>query len=156
MRKTYILFMIWIFFLITVYGFFLSKELAKKTIEIIKQEEKIKNNTIFEKIKYEEYIATAYTAGYESTGKNSNDPLFGITASGEIAIERKTIACAKELKFGTKIYIPIFDNVFTCEDRGSAITSGRIDIYMQDLQHAKIFGIQKLKILILPIEPNYE
>lgn len=94
---------------------------------------------------YKLFEVTAYTAGFESTGKTPADEGYKITASGEIALERITMACPESMEFGTKIYIPAFENVFTCQDRGSAITEGKLDVYMEDLAHAKIFGRQNLE-----------
>ena len=54
------------------------------------------------------------------------------------------------MEFGTKIYIPAFDSVFTCQDRGSAITEGKLDVYMEDVDRANMFGRQQLMALILP------
>lgn len=98
---------------------------------------------------YETYELTAYTAGVESTGKTSNHPEYGITASGKKVKENKTIACPKSIDFGTEVYIPYFDNVFVCQDRGSAIKEGHIDIYMPSLVNALEFGRQKLEVKIL-------
>lgn len=93
--------------------------------------------------------ATAYTAGYESTGKKPNHPAYGITASGAKVKENRTIACPPSYPFGTEIYIPYFKNVFTCEDRGGAIKDGKIDIYMKNLNDAIEFGRRKLEIRII-------
>lgn len=98
---------------------------------------------------YKMYEVTAYTAGIESTGKRPSDPEYGVTASGKKVKENHTIACPKSLDFGTKIYIPHFDNIFTCEDRGGAIKEGKLDVYMSKLSDALEFGRQKLKVKIL-------
>lgn len=98
---------------------------------------------------YEEFEVTAYTAGFESTGKTLGHEAYGVTASGEMAIERITLACPQSLEFGTKVYIPAFETVFTCQDRGSAIGEGKLDVYMQDLRDAQIFGRQRLEVYIL-------
>ena len=102
------------------------------------------------KLLYQTYEVTAYTAGKESTGKTEQDNFFGITASGENAVERITLACPQSMEFGTKVYIPAFENVFICQDRGSAITEGKLDVFMEQLDQAKMFGRQKLEVLILP------
>lgn len=100
-------------------------------------------------VQYEIYEVTAYTANCESTGKTPSHPLYGITASGTVATEGQTIAAPPALPFGTKVYIPYFDQVFTVEDRGGAIQGDRLDIYMEDVYKALQFGKKKLKILIL-------
>lgn len=94
-------------------------------------------------------IATAYTAGYESTGKTPNSPNYGKTASGTRAVEGRTIACPKNMELGTKIFIPYFNSGFICEDRGGAIRNGRIDIYMESVKDAREFGKKELEIKIL-------
>jgi 3D (Asp-Asp-Asp) domain-containing protein len=95
----------------------------------------------------ETFEVTAYTAGFESTGKTPDHKAYGITASGKKVEEWHTIACPQSMEFGTKIYIPYFGITFTCEDRGSAITEGKIDIYMANLQDAIQFGRQHLEIV---------
>ncbi len=91
------------------------------------------------------FTVTAYTAGPESTGKEPGDPAYGITASGKVVEEGRTIACPQSLPFGTKIHIPKLDETYVCEDRGSAITNGHLDIYKEDLDDALEFGVQELQ-----------
>lgn len=100
-------------------------------------------------VQYEIYEVTAYTANSESTGKTPSHPLYGITASGTVATERQTIAGPPNLPFGTKVYIPYFDKVFTVEDRGGAIQGKRLDVYMDDVNKALKFGRSNLEVLIL-------
>lgn len=94
------------------------------------------------------FTVTAYTAGYESTKKHPGDPAYGITASGEIVQENHTIACPQDLPFGTKIHIPKLEETYVCEDRGSAITNGHLDIYIEDLDDALEFGVQELQVKV--------
>lgn len=101
-----------------------------------------------EKIEYEIYEVTAYTAGFESTGKNPGDPEYGVTASGAHVKENHTIACGPEHEFGTEIYIPYFDTTFTCEDRGGAIKEGYIDVYIPSLVDALEFGRRDLEVIV--------
>jgi 3D (Asp-Asp-Asp) domain-containing protein len=137
----------------------------EETIEIIYNIEMI--DTIFEEteapmvitvkepevkvasVAYATFEMTAYTAGPESTGKTPDHPLYGVTASGKKVKDWHTIACPKSMAFGTQVYIPHFDTVFTCEDRGSAITEGKIDIYIADLSEALKFGRRHLEAHIL-------
>lgn len=94
------------------------------------------------------YEVTAYTAGFESTGKRKGDKNYGKTASGAYVKEGRTIACPPEIPFGTKIKIDTV-GVRVCEDRGGAIKGRAIDLYMNDLNSAKKFGRQTLKVTIL-------
>lgn len=101
-----------------------------------------------EEIEYEIYEVSAYTAGFESTGKNPGDPLYGVTASGAYVQENLTIACGPEHEFGTRIYIPYFDNEFECQDRGGAITEGKLDVYIPVLEDALEFGRRELEVIV--------
>lgn len=94
------------------------------------------------------FTVTAYTAGYESTNKRPGDPGYGITASGATVQEGKTIACPPSLPFGTNIHIPELNETYVCEDRGSAITNGHLDIYIEDLDDALEFGVQQLQVKV--------
>ena len=150
------LLIVWIVLLVFVYTFFFVVNLAinssKKEAIIPKQETIIKYVEVirYMPVQYQNFEVTAYTAGYESTGKREGHKAYGVTASGEMAVERITLACPHSFEFGVKVYIPAFDTVFTCQDRGSAIAEGKLDVYMEDLMDAQIFGRQKLKVLVLP------
>ncbi|MGE4272092.1 MAG: 3D domain-containing protein [Desulfitobacterium sp.] len=91
---------------------------------------------------------TAYTDGYESTGKVPGDPAYGITASGEQTQEGRTIAAPSEYDFGTQIYIPELGRVYTVTDRGGAIKGDRLDLYIEDLDRALEFGVRDLEVYI--------
>ncbi len=91
---------------------------------------------------------TAYTAGYESTGKTPDNPAYGITASGRKVREGMIAADTSVLPFGTKVWIEGL-GVFVVEDTGGAIVGNRIDIYMDSLDEAVEFGRQSRKVIIL-------
>ena len=119
---------------------------VKKEIKQVKATIGKKNN---DDEHWDTYTVTAYTAGKESTGKSSGDKDYGITASGKRVKENHTLACPKSIDFGTKIYIPYFDNTFVCEDRGGAIKNLRLDVYMNSYKDAIEFGKRDLKVKIL-------
>jgi 3D (Asp-Asp-Asp) domain-containing protein len=119
----------------------------------VEEEPKRKESSVIiaqtvEEIEYEIYEVTAYTAGFESTGKHPDHPLYGVTASGVYVQENLTIACGPEHEFGTRIYIPYFDNEFECQDRGGAITEGKIDVYIASLSEALEFGRRELEVAV--------
>ncbi|NLW71260.1 MAG: hypothetical protein GX061_09305 [Eubacteriaceae bacterium] len=89
--------------------------------------------------------ATGYCACPICCGKYSN----GYTADGSKATAGYTIAAPKTYPFGKLIYIPFFDRVFEVEDRGGAITEGRLDIYFNTHDEALRFGVKNLKIYVL-------
>lgn len=93
------------------------------------------------------YEVTAYTAGYESTGKRPGDKWYGLTASGAYVKQGVTIACPKDFAFGTKIEIEGY-GMRVCQDTGSKINSGKLDLYMDSLSAAKDFGRQRLQVKI--------
>ena len=94
------------------------------------------------------FEVTAYTAGYESTQKQKGDEGYGLTASGTTVQEGRTIACPRSMEFGTKVDIEGV-GVRVCEDHGSRITAGHIDVYMASLSAAQAFGRKKLKVQII-------
>lgn len=91
---------------------------------------------------------TAYTAGFESTGKVKGDEGYGVTASGEVVSEGRTAACPPSIPFGTKLEIEGM-GVYVCEDRGADITEGRLDIYTDSLDEARQFGRKTLEVNII-------
>lgn len=147
---------IWIVLLVFVYTFFFVINLAmnsnKKEAIIPKQETIIKYVEVirYMPVQYQNFEVTAYTAGYESTKKKYGDIGYGITASGEVVTEMTTIACPDSLSFGTRVYIQELENVFTCQDRGSAIAEGKLDVYVKNLEEALNFGRKEMSVMILP------
>lgn len=86
---------------------------------------------------------TAYTAGYESTGKTPSHPAYGITASGAKVKENHTIAVDPDvIPLGTLVYIEGL-GIRKAEDTGSAIKGHKIDVYIPDLEEALEFGVKK-------------
>lgn len=68
------------------------------------------------------------------------------TATGTKPKEGRTIACdGKTLKMGDIVYIETI-GVRICEDKGSAIKQGRIDVYMDDHDIANKIGIRKVNV----------
>lgn len=87
---------------------------------------------------------TAYTAGYESTGKRPTHPAYGITASGAKA-KPGMIAAPKEFPFGTDIYIPGY-GMSMVTDRGGLIKwypekqKYVLDVFIPNLRQALNWG----------------
>lgn len=93
------------------------------------------------------YEITAYTAGFESTGKRKGDPNYGLTASGAYVQQGVSLACPPAIPFGTKINIEGY-GTRVCVDRGAHIQNNRLDIYMESLSDAQNFGRRTLKVKI--------
>jgi 3D (Asp-Asp-Asp) domain-containing protein len=96
---------------------------------------------------------TAYTAGFESTGKKASHPTYGITYSGIKAKEGRTIAVDPTIiPLGSTVFIEGI-GIRKAEDVGSAIRGSRIDVFMNDLGQAQEFGVKKnVKVYILDRE----
>ncbi|MGJ7920098.1 3D domain-containing protein [Neobacillus sp. LXY-4] len=76
-------------------------------------------------------VATGYTAGYESTGKNPGHPEFGITYSG-VKVKRdlfSTVAADLNVfPIGTILFIPGY-GYGVVADKGGAINGNEVDLY---------------------------
>lgn len=93
---------------------------------------------------------TAYTAGKESTGKTASHPAYGITYSGVKAEEGRTVAVDPDvIPLGSTVYIEGI-GLRKAEDTGSAIKGAKIDVFMDDLSQAQVFGVKKnVKVFVL-------
>lgn len=84
---------------------------------------------------------TAYCACQKCCGKSPDDPRYGITATGTVAMEGRTIAAdPRVLPYGTVVYID--GHAYTVEDCGGAIKNERIDIYFDSHEAALQWGVQ--------------
>ena len=94
---------------------------------------------------------TAYTAGYESTGKSPGDPGYGVTSTGQQAAQGVTVAVdPRIIPYGTKLYIPGV-GYRIAEDTGGAITGNHIDVFYNQVNVARDFGVkQSIPVYILP------
>ena len=86
---------------------------------------------------------SAYTAAADECGKSD-----GITASGKKVTPNRTLACPKNYKFGTKVYIEGMGE-YTCEDRGGAIKGNKFDIYVVTKAEAFSFGRRNMEVTVL-------
>jgi uncharacterized protein YabE (DUF348 family)/3D (Asp-Asp-Asp) domain-containing protein len=86
---------------------------------------------------------TAYASDFASTGKEKNDPGFGITYSGTTVKEGRTIAVDKNvIPIGWWVYI---DGIGfrRAEDTGGAIKGNKIDVYYESSDYANKFGLKR-------------
>lgn len=98
--------------------------------------------------------ATAYDAGFASTGKNPGDKYYGITASGTKVRPGVVAVDPRVIPLGTKLYIQSLDGTkdygfAIAEDKGGAIKGNRIDLYFEARSDALKFGRRKVKVFIL-------
>lgn len=92
--------------------------------------------------------ASAYTAGFNCTGKHPWHPLYGITASGR-RVEHGIVAVDPNvIPLGTRLYVEGYGFALAA-DTGSAIRGYMIDLFMYDLDDARRFGRRDLTVFIL-------
>jgi 3D (Asp-Asp-Asp) domain-containing protein len=104
------------------------------------------------KYKKKKVIATGYTAGVESTGKDKSHPAYGITYSG-VKVKRdlfSTIAAdPKVFPIGTVLFIPNY-GYGVVADTGSAIKGHKLDLYYDTVEEVyDDWGKQTLEVYIV-------
>ena len=73
-------------------------------------------------------------------------PYQGLTASG-VQTGPQTCACGPRYPFGT---VFIVDGVvYVCQDRGSAITDGHLDLWMTSEEAAMQFGRCQMQVVVV-------
>jgi len=73
-----------------------------------------------------------------------------ITSTGTVPTEGTTIAVDPNvIPYGSKVYIPELDTVYTAEDCGSAIKGNRIDIFMASESKCNEWGVKNITIYVL-------
>lgn len=118
-------------------------QLKEKSITSDKAQIKVNSSVAYE----DTFNVTFYTAEFASTGKNKGHSAYGITASGTKATVGRTVACPKNIKFGTKIYIEGFGER-VCEDRGGLIKGNKLDIFVATEKEAYALGRKYLKVKV--------
>ncbi|MCL2420805.1 MAG: 3D domain-containing protein [Defluviitaleaceae bacterium] len=92
--------------------------------------------------------ASAYTAGFNCTGKHPDHPAYRITASGR-EVEHGIVAVdTSVIPFGTRLYVEGYGFALAA-DRGSAIRGYMIDLFMEDIADALRFGRRDVTVFIL-------
>lgn len=113
-------------------------ENAKQMMQVTGDEQPPSLEEVFSSSRYpvRTVIATGYTAGKESTGKEPGHPLYGITYSG-VKVKRdlySTIAADPDVfPLGTILFIPGY-GYGVVADTGSAIKGNKIDLYYETVE----------------------
>ena len=117
---------------------------------VIKNREQDASEPMAEETEYiVEFEITYYTAGPESTGKTPDHPAYGITRSGTVVEEGRTIATDWDvLPPGTKVYIDGIGERIV-EDTGGAIVDKCIDVYVERLEDIPSIGRHKADVWIV-------
>jgi len=93
-------------------------------------------------------VATAYTAGPESTGKSPGMAGYGITASGMHVAHGVVSVDPRVIPLGTHLYVEGYGYSIAA-DTGSAIKGNRIDVYVDTLSEAYQWGRRTVQVYIL-------
>ena len=128
-----------------------DKDYQIEILEIIlkNQEQDASEPLLYEPEYIGEFEITYYTAGPESTGKTPDHPAYGITRSGTVVEEGRTIATDWDvLPPGTKVYIDGIGERFV-EDTGGAIVDKCIDVYVERLEDIPSIGRHKADVWIV-------
>lgn len=101
--------------------------------------------------------ATAYDAGYHSTGKNPGDHGYGITRSGTRVRPGVVAVDPKVIPLGSTLYVESAGRsasygISYAEDTGGAIKGNRIDLYYESRSEALRFGRQSVTVYVLEEE----
>ncbi len=92
--------------------------------------------------------ASAYTAGFESTGKNPGDHGYGITASGMIAQKGVVAVDPNFIPLGTELYVENY-GIAIAGDTGGAIKGNKIDLFYENVNDALNFGRRNVTVYVL-------
>lgn len=94
-----------------------------------------------------EFKLTAYCPCSRCCGKDD-----GITATGTLAEEGRTIAVdPRVIPYGSTVTLYFADgtsHTYTAEDCGGAIKENRIDVFFDDHQAARAFGVQSAMVYV--------
>ncbi|MDD3839732.1 MAG: ubiquitin-like domain-containing protein [Clostridia bacterium] len=131
----------------------ISEQVVAKPVDRIVEEGTIETfyTSRGEKVRYDRSItmvATAYTAGKESTGKSSGDSGYGRTSTGMRVRHGVVAVDPRVIRLGTRLYISGYGFAIAA-DTGGAIKGNRIDLYMDSLSKARSFGRKKVEVYIL-------
>ena len=95
-----------------------------------------------------EFTLTAYCPGRCCCGKWAN----GYTATGTLATEGRTIAVdPKVIPYGTHVLLIWPDGTqrtYIAEDCGNGVNGNHIDVFFDDHQAARVFGVQSAMVYL--------
>ena len=106
------------------------------SVEAVNQDLSLEEAIDWSQYPVKQVVATGYTAGVESTGKNPNHPSYGITYSG-VKVKRdlySTVAADLNVfPLGTILFIPGY-GYGVVADKGGAIKGNRLDLYYETVK----------------------
>jgi 3D (Asp-Asp-Asp) domain-containing protein len=125
---------------------------ASNTTAAAEPPPRLENAIDWTKYQKQTVVATGYTAGYESTGKNQENPEYGLTYSG-VKVKRdlfSTIAADLNVfPIGTILFIPGY-GYGVVADKGGAIKGNMLDLYYETVHDVyRLWGKKKLDVYVI-------
>lgn len=122
-----------------------EKSIVKQTDSEIKDTEETKKQ---EAIYLGTFKVTAYCPCEKCCGKDLDDPAYGITSTGTVATQGRTIAVyPSQIPYGSTVLV---DGVeYIAEDCGGAIKENRLDIYYDSHQDALEWGVRYCEVSVI-------
>ena len=117
-----------------------TKQIVKESNKVVTDNKVVKHNKVVSSSNLSGKTVTVNATAYSGDSITSTGT---VPKWGTIAVDPSVIP------YGTKVYIPMFDKVFTAEDCGGAIKGNKIDIFMNSEQQMDNFGRRNIQIKIL-------
>lgn len=100
-----------------------------------------------------EFKLTHYCPCKKCCGKEPDHPAYGITSTGTVATEGRTIAVDPDvIPYGTEVIVCYADGTtvtYIAEDCGGSIKGNRLDVYMDSHEAALIAGVKFADVYIV-------
>lgn len=100
-----------------------------------------------------EFRITHYCACERCCGKSEDDPWYGITATGTVATEGRTIAVDPDIiPYGSRVAVFYDDGrivEYVAEDCGGAIDGLEVDVFIADHDRARALGVKSGSVYIV-------
>jgi uncharacterized protein YabE (DUF348 family) len=137
----------------------ISEEIVKEAQDEVIEFGTVKNKKTsrgdtFRYTKVLDMRATAYDLSYESCGKTPDDPLYGITYTGMKAKHGVVAVDPNVIPLYSRLYIEAADGSWVygfsvAGDTGGAVKGNIIDLFYDDPEFVKSFGVKPAKVYIL-------
>lgn len=100
-----------------------------------------------------EFRITHYCACERCCGKDEDDPWYGITATGTVATEGRTIAVDPDvIPYGSRVAVFYDDGrivEYVAEDCGGAVDGLEVDVFITDHDRANELGVKSGSVYIV-------
>ena len=120
------------------------------TEEKIREDDKVAEEEEPNELEQEKqvFVLTAYCPCEKCCGKDLDDPAYGITSTGTVATQGRTIAVyPSQIPYGSTVLV---DGVeYIAEDCGGAIKENRLDIYYDSHQDALEWGVRYCEVSVI-------